>query len=399
MNRFRILASGLLLLALAPCWALDLAVSKQVNNSRPTDDSQTVEFEVTLTHLSGPPFSGEILVQDPLPAELQLPEFMSPVVSRGQYDPVTGDWIVQDLAEGQRETLIIPAVYKAGEQPPCTVNIARLVFGDDDPANNSSRAVLHAPGVDACVDLWISANAEVDDKDPCDRDMLVTLTFSVTNEGPDDARDVRFSIEETGDKKIPGLRFTSPECIGLSCEIGPLAAGQRTTVSAQSKVFNGESGRTYPLRMNATTSSHDYDPNNNVGEHEFNFGTGRGLCVDVDVGLPGGGGGGSSCFIATAAYGTATDQRIAVLRDFRDNWLLTNSPGRWLTAAYYRHSPPIARYIAENPTRRAIVRTVLSPVLIALTYPWLLIGYLLLAMGVVGRWYISRYGRLVLNNR
>lgn len=63
-----------------------------------------------------------------------------------------------------------------------------------------------------------------------------------------------------------------------------------------------------------------------------------------------------SCFIATAAYGSALDSHIRSLRWFRDSYLLTNDFGRSFVKAYYRHSPPLAQWIAERPTMRAIVR-------------------------------------------
>ena len=65
------------------------------------------------------------------------------------------------------------------------------------------------------------------------------------------------------------------------------------------------------------------------------------------------------CFIATAAYGTETAPELDVLRDFRDQVLLENTAGSRFVDAYYKLSPPIANFIAENDFVRAIVREVL----------------------------------------
>ena len=74
-----------------------------------------------------------------------------------------------------------------------------------------------------------------------------------------------------------------------------------------------------------------------------------------------GGGGGSSCFIATAAFGSPLEPQVQVLREFRDVYLLTNKPGRWFVAQYYQLSPPIADFIRGHDHLRAIVRVGLTP--------------------------------------
>ncbi len=75
------------------------------------------------------------------------------------------------------------------------------------------------------------------------------------------------------------------------------------------------------------------------------------------------------CFIATAAYGSYLDPHVAALRDFRDNHLLTNGPGRSFVALYYRWSPPLARLIADRPALRAAARSMLAPIVYGITHP------------------------------
>jgi len=70
------------------------------------------------------------------------------------------------------------------------------------------------------------------------------------------------------------------------------------------------------------------------------------------------------CFIATATYGTPMAEEIEILREFRDEYLLTNPLGQALTGLYYRVSPPIAEFIAEHPSLKPIVRTGLVPALV-----------------------------------
>jgi hypothetical protein len=67
------------------------------------------------------------------------------------------------------------------------------------------------------------------------------------------------------------------------------------------------------------------------------------------------------CFIATAAYGTPMAEEIQTLREFRDEYLLTNPVGQAFVDFYYRVSPPIAEFITEHPSLKPIVRTGLLP--------------------------------------
>lgn len=67
------------------------------------------------------------------------------------------------------------------------------------------------------------------------------------------------------------------------------------------------------------------------------------------------------CFIATAAYGTPMAEEIQILREFRDEYLLTNPLGQALVGVYYRVSPPLAEFITEHPSLRPVVRAGLLP--------------------------------------
>jgi hypothetical protein len=68
------------------------------------------------------------------------------------------------------------------------------------------------------------------------------------------------------------------------------------------------------------------------------------------------------CFIATAVYGSSMAPHVKVLRDFHDRLLLESHVGKAFVKFYYKHSPPIADYIAKIANLRSVVRLGLLPV-------------------------------------
>ncbi len=78
-------------------------------------------------------------------------------------------------------------------------------------------------------------------------------------------------------------------------------------------------------------------------------------------------GGGSSCFIASAAYGSPSRTEVTLLREFRDGFLLACRAGRFFTRAYYSASPGAAEAAAGNRALGFIARLHLAPLVNALS--------------------------------
>jgi hypothetical protein len=74
------------------------------------------------------------------------------------------------------------------------------------------------------------------------------------------------------------------------------------------------------------------------------------------------GGGGGGCFVATAAYGSAFESHVKILREFRDSYLMKTRLGRAFIELYYRWSPGVANIIKQHNSLRTMVRWGLAPV-------------------------------------
>jgi hypothetical protein len=92
----------------------------------------------------------------------------------------------------------------------------------------------------------------------------------------------------------------------------------------------------------------------------------------------------SQCFIATAAFRSARDPSVLLLREFRDSVLARSAAGRAFIRFYYHWSPAAAQVVLEQPALRIPVLIALAPVQL---WAWLMLHskwiLALLAMVVV----------------
>jgi hypothetical protein len=107
------------------------------------------------------------------------------------------------------------------------------------------------------------------------------------------------------------------------------------------------------------------------------------------------------CFIATAAYGTPMAKEIQILREVRDEYLLTNPLGQAFVHLYYKISPPIATFITDHTSLKPIVRAGLLPAVAMSTVAvntttaekMVILGLLVLVSVAVAIWATRRRSR------
>ncbi len=100
------------------------------------------------------------------------------------------------------------------------------------------------------------------------------------------------------------------------------------------------------------------------------------------------------CFIATAAFGSKFTWPVTLLRDFRDQYLLTNSWGTAFVSFYYQHSPPIATIISNNQMLKTMVRVLLAPLVASvflLYHPTILLLIMVMVIFITSRFKYRRY--------
>jgi hypothetical protein len=72
--------------------------------------------------------------------------------------------------------------------------------------------------------------------------------------------------------------------------------------------------------------------------------------------------GATGCFIATASFGSYSDDNVLVLRQFRDQVLMKSSSGRKFIHLYYAVSPSIAVFIQTKPWLKSLTRSLIAPI-------------------------------------
>jgi hypothetical protein len=366
----------------------DLVINKSVDNPSPFGD-ELVEFTIEVSNQGAGEAIG-VFVHEKFPEDMEIPEGMAAFTSVGDYDTATGRWTVGDMDAGATEVLTIPAVIKTEPQPGCVINsVSAHAARDTNADNNSSSVAVRRPDIERCVDLSVEIAEWATFGYPCAGDGFVKYSIRVGNAGPDVARNVVLEISDSL-HQVPGYSvLPTTNCEGLRCSWARLRAGESESVRVSTDRFEMHTPTTQDIKLVVFSDDEEYAPEDNSLTDQRTIPAVSQNCEGSDFEALGKslgegiGGGGGGCFIATAAYGTVMDERLDILRSFRDQILAPSAAGRAVIEWYYGVAPPIADYIAPRPVFRAMVRMLLVPILFALTYPLLLVVMLGLVIAVL----------------
>jgi uncharacterized repeat protein (TIGR01451 family) len=120
--------------------------------------------------------------------------------------------------------------------------------------------ILIAPG--GSSDLRVESR---DDPDPVVVGGLVTYTFNVHNNGPDDALGVTGSIAFPAELQFNSIASTRGNCNSATCDFGSLASGEVAEVTLVMQAVHA--GRP-TVKLEVTSQGSDPDPSNNVAREE-----------------------------------------------------------------------------------------------------------------------------------
>jgi uncharacterized repeat protein (TIGR01451 family) len=324
---------------------------------------ELIEYSVTLIN-EGASSAQNLNVLDVLPQEIEFVDGISEPV--GSYDPASGIWSVPWIGNEEPEStvtlkisgLVRPIPLSSQEDFVTITNEAEIT----DPVIPDAVPVSHRTDIvcSTCID-WeiVSTELGMDHEVNASSDPAFEVRFFlrvlVANNGPvasDGALEVRsFDVWGGGLDGSFALSPASPVAISLGAgETEQFvfstnwAEGPKEDYSVAWKVEVRDSVLFDPILPNSVSGSW------------------KGKVEDS---------GGGGCFIATAAFGSPLDDRVVVLKRFRDEVLMTTRFGREIVATYYRFSPPIASTIGESHMLKTMVRLGLVPIVLFIEHFYL----------------------------
>jgi uncharacterized repeat protein (TIGR01451 family)/gliding motility-associated-like protein len=241
-----------------PVTSADLGVVKTVSPVKATYNvGETITYTITARN-NGPDNATNVVINDLLPPGLTLKSFtVQP--EGGNYDPATGIYNINTLANGATAVLTIVATINAPGQ---IINTATVSGGQTDqvPGNNTSTVIISAEAV-PIADLGVSKTISAG---PYNLNAEVTYTIRVRNNGPDAATGVVVNealpatVKYLRHSSSPGTTYTPADGV---FRVGNLANGATASLSVTVQIVS-----TGSIRNAVAVGGDQIDPNPGPGD-------------------------------------------------------------------------------------------------------------------------------------
>lgn len=169
------------------CIDADLAITKTAASTY-TGGNLLITYTITVTN-KGPDLATGVQVTDRLPASLVYGGLTS---SQGTYSNVTGIWDVGELAKDDLATLVITTTLNSCTDTPQFISNTAYVTADQIDPNVPNFAQVDIKADYLCsIDLVVSDTVITQTiGSGLNKQMLITYTITVTNDGPGTANSV-----------------------------------------------------------------------------------------------------------------------------------------------------------------------------------------------------------------
>ena len=245
--------------------ASDLTVVKTVSDASPNyRDYVTWTIEISN---NGPDTAHDVVMSDLLPKSLIY------VDCDRDYSPSSGIWNVGTLEKGEKVTLKIRCIVNATGLIENFVCVNATEFDYDESNNNDSERVFVEPASDlAIVKVVNASNVNYND--------FVKWTLTVTNRGPDIAKNVRVAdFLPDGFEYVDSI-MSKGECIDDIFNIGLMEVGETVTVEIITFV---DSTGNFTNYANVTSDNYDFNLTNNEDDEPIHVNPACDLSVTKSV--------------------------------------------------------------------------------------------------------------------
>lgn len=228
----------------------DLSVIKLINNLNP-NYNDLIKWTIIVSN-NGPNAATGVVVNDLLPNAV---EYISSNPSKGVYNPVSGIWDIGNLDVGEELQLdIVSKIVKTGN----ITNVVKVRGNEKDnnlTNNNYEKSINVKPAADLAIEKSVSKQ-EVKLGD------LITYLIEITNNGPDNAENIKVNELLNSNLKLISFETTKGNFNNETnvLTIGSLANGEKSLLTINAVANNcGKFENTVVV----SSDTFDYDKSNN----------------------------------------------------------------------------------------------------------------------------------------